>query len=154
LVPHSQHSSGKHRVPMSHQLEIGPVIASNIADAVAELLPAGVELLQVTEAAGHGLTPRVNNSGIWQHKVDEPDVAEVVRHLVDEERLISAMGASAGQVALAEFAEISRCKPCKHTRITWIARIVEIGSGSLHLENNALDVGQFLRALDQRMGSE
>ena len=93
---------------MSHQLEIGTVVASDVLNAVGELLPSGKQLLQIAEAARHGLSPHVNDFGVRHHEMDEPDVEEVVRHLVDEEWLIAAIGARVGQVALAEPAEIFR----------------------------------------------
>ena len=49
--------------------------------------PVGEQLLEVAEAAGHGLAARIDDLGVRQDQVDQADVAEVVRHLVDEERL-------------------------------------------------------------------
>src|ERR1700675_2975835 len=87
LVPDSQDPPGKHCVPVSHELEIGPVIAGDILDAIGELLTFRKQLPQVTETARHGIATHVDDLGVRQHEMDEPDVAEVVRHFVDEEWL-------------------------------------------------------------------
>jgi hypothetical protein len=56
---------------VSHQLEIGPVVAGNILDAIGELLPSGKQLLQVAKAARHGFASRVDDFGIRHHEMDE-----------------------------------------------------------------------------------
>src|SRR5579872_7490237 len=84
---------GKHRVPVSHQLKIGPVVAGDILDATGELLPTGKQLLQVAETARHRFAPHVDDFGVRHHEMDQPDVAEVVRHLVDEEWLMPTVSA-------------------------------------------------------------
>src|SRR6516225_6170257 len=105
FMPDSKDPPWKNGVPMSHQVKIGPVVTSDVVDAVGELLPPGKQLLEVAEAAAHGFTPRIDNLGVRHHEVDEPDVLEVVRHLIDEERLLPAIRARVGHVALAEPAE-------------------------------------------------
>jgi len=60
-------------------------------------------------------------------------VPEVVRHLVDEERLILAVSARVRHVAPAEPAEIFRRKLGKQAR-----------AARLQLEDDALDVGELL----------
>ena len=86
LVLNAQHPSGKHLVPVRHELEVGAVVAGDVLEAVGELLALGEQLLEVAEAAGHRLAPRVDDPGVGQDQVDEADVPEVVRHLVDEAR--------------------------------------------------------------------
>src|SRR5215813_14150009 len=85
LVPDSQDPPGQHCVPVPHELEIGPVIAGDILDAVGELLTFGEQLPQVAETACYGITAHVDDRGVRQHEMNKPDVAEVVWHFVDEE---------------------------------------------------------------------
>ena len=78
-------------------------------------------------------------------------MAEVVWHLVDEERFTLAISTRAGYVEVAEPAEVFRRKAGKHG---WIARILEIRPWPPHLEDDALEVIEFVRTLDPRMGGE
>src|SRR5262249_58884362 len=59
LILDAQHATRKHRVPVAQELEVGAVVTRNIRDTVGKLLPAGEELLQVAEATGHRLAPRI-----------------------------------------------------------------------------------------------
>src|SRR5580658_11015272 len=94
LVMHAQDAPGRqHTVPVAHELEVGAVVARDVVDAIGELLALREQLLEIAEAAGHRLAPCIDDAGIRQHQVDEPEVAEVVRHLVDEERSAGAIDA-------------------------------------------------------------
>src|ERR1700692_1242155 len=84
---HAQDLPGEHGVPVLHELNIAPIIAGDVVKTVRKLLAASEKLLEITEAAGHRLASRVDDLRVRQNKVDEADVAKVVRHLVDEERL-------------------------------------------------------------------
>src|SRR5262249_48006294 len=108
LVPDSQYPPGEHRVPVLHEREIGPVVAGNICNAVSELLSARKQLLQVAKAARHRLTPHINDFCVRQHKMNKTDVAEVVRHLVDEECVMLSVRPRVHHVELAQRAEIFR----------------------------------------------
>jgi hypothetical protein len=61
---------------------------------VRESLPLSEQLLEVAEAADHGLPAHVDDFGIRQHQMDQANVPEVVRHFVDEARPIAAPVAS------------------------------------------------------------
>src|SRR5450631_4088409 len=74
LMHDAQHPSRKREIPMLHQVQIGPVISRDIFDAVGELLSGGEELLEVAEATGHRLAPRVDDPGVGQHQVDEAEM--------------------------------------------------------------------------------
>src|SRR4051812_48495685 len=71
---------------MRHELLVHPVVAGDILKAVGELLPRCKELFEVTEATRHRLAACIDDLRPWKHQVNETEVAEVVRHLVDEER--------------------------------------------------------------------
>src|SRR5271166_297880 len=86
LVLHTQHLSGQYAIPMLHQLDVGSVIAPDVLEAVGELLAGRKQLFEIAETAGHRLPPCVDNPGVRQHQVHEPDMAEVIRILVDELR--------------------------------------------------------------------
>ena len=70
---------------MVHQAHIVQIVLSNVLLIVAEHLPFCEQLLEAREAAGHGVPACINDFGIGQHELDEPNVAEVVGHLVDKE---------------------------------------------------------------------
>ena len=130
---------------MPHQLQIGSVVTGDIVDAVGELLAIGEQLLQVTETARHRFTPRVDDPGVRQHQVNQAQVPEVVRHLVDEERLAGAVDAGVGQILRAELPKILRTHLRKDARV---AGIVQIRVTAPKIADDLLDVGKFLRAFD------
>ncbi len=101
----SQHFARQRLVPMLHQLEVSAVVAADIFDAVGELLPTREQLLEVPEAAGHGLTARVDDLRIRVHEVDKTDVPEIVRHLVDEPRLSGPIDPGVVQIFVGEAQE-------------------------------------------------
>ena len=59
----------------------------------------------------------VNDFGVRQHQVDEPYVAEVVGHLVDEEGRLLAVDAGVLDEVLAEAGEVRRLELWQHSRI-------------------------------------
>jgi hypothetical protein len=69
-----------------HQLDVVAVVAADVVEAIAEGLPAREVLLEAREAACQRVPPRVDDLRVRQREVDQADVREVVRHLVDEER--------------------------------------------------------------------
>ena len=152
LVLHAQHPPGQRRIPVAHELEIGAVVAGDVLDAVGELLAVGEQLLEVAEAAGHRLAPRVDDLRIGQHQVDEADVAEVVGHLVDEERACRCgrRGCRRGS-----------CSP-RRTKSSALSSRAPAGSAGYsgsgsrprRLAHDLLDVGQLLRTLDLRVRGE
>jgi hypothetical protein len=73
---------------VSHRLEIGRVVARNVADAVGELLPAGKTAASGCLTARHGLAPHIDDLAFRQQEMDKSDVTEVVGHLVDKEWLM------------------------------------------------------------------
>src|ERR1700674_1546620 len=100
FVLHAQNLPGKYRVPVRHELDVSAVITADVLKAVSELLARGEQLLEVAEAAGHRLAPSVDYSRVWQDQVDQPDVPEVVRHLVDEIGLVSPIDLCIGKELL------------------------------------------------------
>ena len=88
---------------MLHQFDVAAVISPEIVEAVRELLPVREQLLEIAEAAGQGVAARIDDLGVRQDQLDEPQVLEVIRHLVDEEGLAGlALDAGVGEVLLAE----------------------------------------------------
>jgi hypothetical protein len=70
-----------------HELNIAPIVTADVIEAVGKLLTASEKLLEITKAAGHRLASRVDDLRVWQNEVNEANMAEVVWHFVDEERL-------------------------------------------------------------------
>ena len=132
---------------MSHELEIGPVIAGDILDAIGELLTFRKQLPQVTNTARHGIAAHVDDFGVRQHEMNEPDVAEVVRHFVDEEWLSLTVSARVHDVAFSEPAEFFGRKFGQNSRVTIIFK-------PPYFNHDALDVGEFVRPFDQRVRGE
>jgi hypothetical protein len=57
------------------------------------LLPRGEQLLVVAEAAREGVSARIDDLGVGQDQMNQPEVAKIIRHLVDEEGLARAVQA-------------------------------------------------------------
>src|SRR5262249_45606138 len=75
------------------------------------------------------------------------DVAEVVRHFVDEEWLSMTVSTRVRDVTLAERAEVFRRKFGQNSRISMIITPPQ-------LKHSALDVGEFARPFDEGGGIE
>ncbi len=90
---HALDTPRHHCLPVRHELHVRAVVTANVLQAVGELLSRGVELLDVAEATGHGLAARVDDPRFRKDQMDQTQMPEVVRHLVDEERLADAVDA-------------------------------------------------------------
>src|SRR5258708_26782398 len=151
LMLHAQDLPGEYGVPVLHELDIAPVITADVVKTVRELLTAGEKLLEIAEAAGHGLAPRVDDLRVGQNEVNEADMAEVVRHLVDEERLPRSQYLRIGDVLLTETPQLLCVQLGQYGRISG-SRIFFAASGQpLHEPRN---VRELRRPFDQRVGSE
>jgi len=62
---------------MRHEFHIHPVIASDVVDAIGELLPGGEQLLVVAEAAGERVSARIDDLGVGQDQMNEPEMPTV-----------------------------------------------------------------------------
>src|SRR5215467_4134890 len=93
------------------------------------------------------MATHVNDLGVRQHEMDETDVAEIVRHFVDEEWLSLTVSARVADVTLAEPAEFGRHKFRESARITIVFT-------SPHFNHDALDVGEFVRPFHERVRGE
>ena len=94
---------GQHRIPMLHQPQVIGVITPDVIQIVREVLPLREQLLEHREPAGQRLAPGIDDPGIRQDQVNQPDVAEVVGHLVDEMRRARvAVDPGGGDVAVAQ----------------------------------------------------
>jgi hypothetical protein len=95
---------------------------------------------------------RIDDLRVGQREVDQADVLEVVRHLVDEEgRIGLAVDARALQVALAELAQFAGVLAGEHVEVAGGARVL----GQLpQAAGERDDLGQLHRALDLRMARQ
>src|SRR5207302_8778372 len=151
LVLHAQDPPRQHRVPVGHGVDIRTVVAPDVLEAVGELLSRGEELLEVAEGAGERLAAGIDDARVRQDEVDQADVAEVVRHLVDEVRLIRAVHARVRDVFLAE------AQPLRRGEIREQRRVARRGIpvlASAQLLNHARNVRELHRALDLRVRGE
>src|SRR5215831_3267326 len=145
LIADPKHPSRQDPIPVTHQLQISPVIPCDILDSVAELLSSCVKLLQVADAAGHRLAPDVDDPRIRQHQVDQAYVPEVVRHLVDETRPPAPIDTRLVQVAAPKAFEQERVQARQQIRV---ARTAAVWSLSLQFRDDSRNVVQFLRPID------
>src|SRR6267142_1187936 len=148
LVLDTQNLSREHGVPMRHQLDVSAVVPSDVLEAVSELLACGEQLLEVAEAAGHRFATRVDEFRVGQDQVDEPDVAEVVRHLVDEKRLGGAEHPRVLEVLFPGSPQLLCAELHEHPRV---ARFRLIVLASLQVVDEPRYVRELHRALDLRM---
>src|SRR6202140_999170 len=148
---HSEYPARQHLVPVSHQLEIRPVVARDALDAIGEFLAARVELLQVAEATRQGFAPRVDDLRIRQHQVYQADVPEIVRHLVNEVWLAHSVDPRVRQVLLPEAPELLDRHVLQHARVT---RVVEVRITPLQLHGHAGNIAKLLRTLHPRVRGE
>ena len=121
LMLHAQHIAGDDVVPVVHQPHIVEVVLGNIFLVVAEHLSFCEQLLEAREAAGHGVPACINNLGIGQHELDQPDVAEVVGHLIDKEGRAHPVHLCIANEFFAQCRELLRRQICQIERIFLIA---------------------------------
>src|SRR5437763_12333747 len=151
LVLHAQDPPRQHRVPVGRDVDICTVVAPDVLQAVGELLSRGEELLEVAEAAGERLAAGIDDPRVRQDEVDQADVAEVVRHLVDEVRLTGAVHARVRDVFLAEAEPLRRGEIREQRRVA--CRGIPV-LASAQLLNHARNVRELHRALDLRVRGE
>src|ERR1700722_5928349 len=151
LVIDTEHFPRQRLVPVLHQVEIRPVVPRDVRDAIGELLSVGKQLLEIAEAAGHRFTARVDDPRVRQHQMDETDMPEVIRHLVDEMRLVGSIDPRIRQVFFAEPQEIVGRQLREYP---WIAWIRQVGLAPLELVDDSGNVRKLLRAFDARMRGE
>jgi hypothetical protein len=102
-----------------------------------------VQLLEVAEAAGHRLATRIDDLRVRKHQVDQPGVAEIVRHLVDEKRPAGdAVVARVAQVGLTERAVLIGRQAGEHAWIS-CAGLVQVERA-----HQPWNVGELHRAFD------
>ncbi len=153
LVLHPQHPPRQQVVPVSHEVEVGAVVAGDVVETIGEFLVGRAEqLLEIAEAAGHRLAPDVDDLRSGQDQVDQADVPEIVRRLVDEDRPAQpAIGAGFVQEALAEQPGVRG----GHVQQGLRAQRQAAGRiAAAELAGVSVDLGQLLRALDTGMGGQ
>ena len=143
---------GQCPVEVRHQPDVVAVVTADVVEAVTEVLAARELLLEQREAAGQRVPPHVDDPGVGQRQLDQADVREVVRHLVDEERRTGlALDAGAFEVAFAEFAHGVGIEPGQHLVVAGGAFVRALLAQRPRQRN---DLGQLHRALDQRVARE
>src|SRR5690606_41923644 len=101
LVQHTVNAAGPQAIEMRHRLYVVAVVAAELLEARAEIDRATEVLGEVGEAASQGMPPDVDDPGVRQDQVDEPDTGPVEGHLVREERAIRpAAGADGREISL------------------------------------------------------
>src|SRR6195256_1109368 len=86
LVLHAMDAPRQHAVKVPHQMHIVAVVAAEIPEVVGKP-DAGLKmLLEIGKAAGERPTARIDDLRIRQEQVNQADVIEVGRHLVDKAR--------------------------------------------------------------------
>ena len=137
---------------MRHELDVVAVVAADLGEVVGEILAAREMLLEAGEAAAERMPARIDDLRVRQHQVDEPDVREVVRHLVDEERRRRfALDARLREIPLAERAQLVRGELLERARIGGAVRAR--GARADHARQHR-DVGQLHGAFDLRVRGE
>ena len=144
-----QDLSGQHFIPVLHEAKVAAVVPSEILEVVAEGLALGEVLLVGAEARIHRVTAHVDDDGLRQDGMDEPDVAEIVRHLVDKVRPPRTYGTRLVEVAPAEGCEVLRRDATHALGIT-----VALGAAMIELAHHRDDVGQLHRPFDFRVTGE
>ena len=149
LVPDRQHPPRQHGVPVRHEAEVGAVVATEVDEVVAEGLPFGEVLFEDAEAAVHRIATRVDDRRVRQDRVDEADVTEVVRQLVDE---VPAPGSKHRH--LRKVSRPQRRK-VRSTQVRDGRRVAVAGRHPVvDVADEVEDVGQLHRALDFRVRGE
>jgi len=82
--------AGQHFVPVIHERKVRAVVPAEIVKVVTEGLPFRKVLLVGAEARIHRVASRVDNGGVRQDRLSEPDMAEIIGHLVDKVRSAAA----------------------------------------------------------------
>src|SRR5262249_26847527 len=145
LVLYAQHTARQHAIPVLHDLDVDPVAAPDVFEAVREFLAVREQLAEVAEAAVHRVAARVDDARIRQDQVDQRSVPEVVRHLVDDARLAGAIDARVVQVFFAEPAERLNVEFGQYLRIT---RLHLVRFAPVELVYEPRNVSQLARAFD------
>src|ERR1700731_257018 len=134
---------------MLHERDVIPVVKPQLTQVVTEFLAADEQLFVAGEAAGERVTPRVDDRGVGKHQMDEPNMAEVPEHLVDEvrsgERPERLGTRQVTRGARLDLLPVERCD-----RLRVVKPLGGTGTGP-HLERNGGDVRQLARAFDLRV---
>ena len=134
---------------MVHQFDVVGVIAANLSKTVGELLTFREQLLEAGKTAIHGRPSRIDNLCIRQHQVDEPDVAEVIRHLVDKEGRALPVNPRILDECFAEIAQLFGTEVMQDGRIKRLA-----GFAPSQAMGERQDIRQLKRAIDLGMGRQ
>jgi hypothetical protein len=84
LMLNVQDTPREFSLPVSHHIDIGTVIPTNLVKPVGKLLPLSKQLLETTKTAGHRMAAGVNNLSLRQYELNKGDMTEIIRHLVNK----------------------------------------------------------------------
>ena len=106
LVPQVQDLTGQHRVPVIHERQVAAVVAAEVVQVVAEGLPVREVLLEGAEARVQRMPARIDDGRVWQDRVDQAHVTEIVGQLVGEALMPAPQRRRLGDVTSAERGEL------------------------------------------------
>src|SRR5256885_13523709 len=137
---------------MLHERNVIAIVKPQLPQVVAEFLAADEELLIAGKAAGERVTPHVNDRRVWKHQVDETDMAEVSKHLIDE------VGSAQRSVRLStrQVTRGARLDPPLIERSNRLRVVQPLGATTIapQLERDCGDVRQLVRAFDLRVAGQ
>src|ERR1051325_1497158 len=111
FVEDAMNAPGQHGVEMRQQRDIIGVVATEFGLVVAEHLAPREVLLEHRKAAAERMAARIDEARVRQNEMDQADMQEIVRHLVDEEGSRElALDASALEIFAAERFQLRRAE--------------------------------------------
>src|SRR5579863_6027132 len=118
LVVNTVHASRQHLIEMPQQLDVVAGIAAELAQIIAEAIPAGEDLLVTRETAAERMPAHIDDRRAWKHQLNEADVRIVGQHLVDESRLVRfAVCRGELEVAVRKRCELAALEICEGRRV-------------------------------------
>ena len=135
---------------MVHQRLVFEVVLADLGELEGEGLALGEVLAVAAQARVHGMAARVDDPGVGQDQVQQPDVGEVVGHLVDEvARVTRAMQRGALQVFRPERMQVLGAQLAHALRI-----IEAVAAIAAQRRRDAAEVGQLAGAFDQAVARQ
>ena len=126
---------------MPHHLQIGSIVVCDAFDRIAEIMPSCIKLPVVADADRHGMAANINDHGVRLYQMDETNIPEVVRHLVEETRPAAPVGVHIVEIAQAEAFEHRRIEFAQKLRVAHALLRSE-------LSDDARNVVKLLRSVD------
>ena len=109
FVLHCQDAVRQHRIPVRHQTGVIAKVAGNVFLTIGKGLTGRKQLLEATKTGRHGMPTGVNNLGVGQDHLNQPNMLKIVRHLIDKKRRVAPLHLRSEQIFLSEFQAL-RCR--------------------------------------------